>query len=102
MTDMADRPADWVYGGADGSDPAADPRWEQSNYRYRDANLDVIWTTSAHRSDKTAISWISTLKIVFPDADVAFVEVRRQGDESYKVLHRVEGAMGGKDEPAQS
>lgn len=103
MTDMADRPADWKYGGADGKDPAADPRWEQSNYRYRDNNLDVVWTSSVHRSDRTAISYISIVNILLEDSHVAFVEVRRQGSDKFEVLHRVENSIGGvKDEPRKS
>lgn len=38
-------PDDWIFGGADGNDPRADPRWEPTTYIYLDRTLHDVHVT---------------------------------------------------------
>lgn len=38
-------PDDWIFGGADKSDPRADTRWSPTTYVYLDNHLNPVWTT---------------------------------------------------------
>lgn len=40
-------PDDWEFGGANGGDPRADPRWQPTTYVYLDDHLTVVHTTQA-------------------------------------------------------
>jgi hypothetical protein len=48
-------PGDWVFGGANDSDPRADPRWRPNTYEYYDARLNIIHTTQTPLCDEQAI-----------------------------------------------
>lgn len=57
-------PDDWIFGGADGDDPRADPRFEPNNYTFYDENVQPIWTTSTPICDDEAIdmfTWVASL-----------------------------------------
>ena len=48
-------PDDWIFGGSDNMDPAADPRWRGSSYMFIDDKLRVIYTGGEFRCDQEAI-----------------------------------------------
>jgi hypothetical protein len=48
-------PSDWIFGGADGSDPRADVRWQPTTYYYYSDRLDVVATTQTPLCDDQAI-----------------------------------------------
>lgn len=57
-------PDDWVFGGADGKHPGADPRWQPSSYTYYDGNAKVLHVTSVPLCDDEAIdkfTWVAGL-----------------------------------------
>lgn len=48
-------PADWRFGGADGLDPRADPRFVTVNYHYFDTEFKPLWHTSTPLCDNQAV-----------------------------------------------
>lgn len=58
-------PDDWVFGGANGKHPGADPRWRPTSYIYYDQNLLVTWHTSSPLCDEEAIARIADLEDTF-------------------------------------
>lgn len=48
-------PDDWIFDGADGKDPAADPRWRGTTYVYFDEQVRPIHLTQVPRCDDEAI-----------------------------------------------
>lgn len=46
---------DWEFGGADGLDPRADPRWRPTTYEYFDGGLHPIYVTQTPLCDDQAI-----------------------------------------------
>lgn len=48
-------PDDWLFGGANGLDPRADPRYEATTYTYYDEDLSVLWITQAPLCDDQAL-----------------------------------------------
>lgn len=57
-------PDDWVFGGADGKHPGADPRFESTSYTYYDGDLNVLWVTSSPICDDEALdefTWVASL-----------------------------------------
>lgn len=52
-------PSDWIFGGANGLDPRADPRYKTSAYEYYDDKLDIIWRTSVPVCDDHALDYFT-------------------------------------------
>ena len=48
-------PDDWEFGGANGTDPRADPRYQASTYTYYDRDASVLWITQAPLCDDQAL-----------------------------------------------
>jgi hypothetical protein len=48
-------PDDWTFGGADGTHPGADPRFETSRYWYFDERFDLVDVSSAPVCDGQAV-----------------------------------------------
>lgn len=78
-------PGDWVFGGADGNDPGADPRWESSSYHYLNEFAQTVWVTSAPLCEHQALDQF-TLVSSFGDLHPRYLEVRHPGESTYTVL----------------
>lgn len=48
-------PLGWTFGGANSSDPRADPRWKPTTYEYYDDRLAIIHVTQSPLCDEQAI-----------------------------------------------
>lgn len=78
-------PDDWIFGGADGCHPGADPRYKPSNYEYYDGNVVILHVTSVPICDDEAIdnfTWVANLG---PSFDPKWLSVRRP-DGTTKML----------------
>ena len=75
-------PGDWCFGGANGEDPRADPRWTPTTYNYLDSHLDVVWTTQAPLCDDQALDEFTKHR----DLGVQFIQVRRPGSREFELL----------------
>lgn len=61
-------PLDWFFGGPDGTDLRADPRWKPTNYYYISDRLQILHVTSRFVCDEEAIdrfTWVSLLGPAF-------------------------------------
>jgi hypothetical protein len=70
-------PDDWIFGGADGLHPGADPRFKPSSYTYYDDKIMPCWVTSAPLCDDQALdecTWIASLGKSFTPK---YISVRR-------------------------
>lgn len=57
-------PEDWIFGGPDGEDPRADPRWHPTTYEYWDGKLEICWRTQTPLCDDEALdhcTWVASL-----------------------------------------
>lgn len=72
-------PDDWEFGGANGADPAADPRWRGSSYTYWSDKLEILETTCVPRCDDQAID--------------NFTQVARWGNPVYIQAARPDGSV---------
>ena len=48
-------PDDWIFGGANGQHPGADPRWHPTIYVYYNDRAQPIWSTVTPLCDDQAI-----------------------------------------------
>lgn len=72
-------PDDWVFGGADGTHPGADARWEPTTYIYYDAQLHVVHLTSAYLCDDQAIDEFTTVTGYGPGYKPVYLAAMRPG-----------------------
>ena len=79
-------PDDWIFGGADGKHPGADPRWEPTTYIYYDAQLHVVHLTSAYLCDEEAIDNFTTVSGYGPGYDPAYLAAMRPGVAKQEML----------------
>jgi hypothetical protein len=70
-------PADWQFGGANGLDPRADPRWETTVYEYFDGQLHCIHTTVVPLCDDEAIDRFTNVAGYGPTFDPVYLSKRR-------------------------
>lgn len=70
-------PDDWTFGGADGTHPAADPRWVPTSYDYYDANARIIWSTSVPLCDDEAIDRFTVVAAYGPSFNPVWVSATR-------------------------
>ncbi len=68
-------PDDWTFGGANGEDPRADPRWRPTTYIYLDDHFNVVWTTQTPLCDDQAIDEFTKHAIV----GVKYLQAKRPG-----------------------
>lgn len=81
-------PEDWEFGGADGTDPRADPRWSPTTYVYLDDHFDPIWTTQTPLCLDQAIDEFTHHRTVgaaylqrhLPGGELELVDFRYDGD----------------------
>lgn len=67
----------------------AQPVEEANNYRYRDAQLDVIWHTSVPKDDEAAIAYFHTLMRLADGFRPVYLEKRVKGEdgiEKYEMI----------------
>jgi hypothetical protein len=68
-------PDDWIFGGANGMDPGADPRFQVTTYWYLDADLEDVAVASHLRCDGDALEYFSQLQRLNP----RYIFVKRPG-----------------------
>lgn len=66
---------DWLFGGANGKHPGADPRWKPSTYDYYDSRAQIVWTTQVPLCDDQAIDEFT--KIAATGVNPVWLSVRR-------------------------
>lgn len=54
-------PDNWAFGGPDGTDPAADPRWETQVYQYLNSHLEVVHSSVVPRCDDAALDYFTQI-----------------------------------------
>lgn len=70
-------PDDWIFDGADGSDPAADPRWRGSTYVYFDERVRPIHLTQVPRCDDEAIDMFTFVANIGPGFKPRWIQATR-------------------------
>lgn len=76
-------PDDWVFGGADGKDPRADPRFMPTHYQYIDAEYGFCYLTGSYLCDDEALD---NFTLVAQDSDPKFIAAKRPGDNKYRLM----------------
>jgi hypothetical protein len=75
-------PDDWIFGGANGLHPGADPRYRATIYWYYDDKLDVIEVNSSLLCDDEAIDFFTNVAALGPDFNPVYVSAKRPvGDD---------------------
>lgn len=88
-------PDDWTFGGANGGDPRADPRWMPTTYQFLDRNFRTIFTCSSALCDHIAAQeQRERVDGYFPHTKVYYVKAVRQNGDVEIVYQDVEGALG--------
>ena len=72
-------PDDWEFGGANGTDPAADPRWRGDTYTYWSDRFELLEVVSFVRCDDQALDHFTVIAQHFPKDNPHFVQVKRYG-----------------------
>lgn len=72
-------PDDWVFGGADGKHPGADPRWKPTSYTYYDERLTPVWATSSPLCDEQAIDEFTVIAGYGPGFRPVYLAAHRPG-----------------------
>lgn len=83
-------PDDWMYGGADGQSPAADPRYRASSYRYRSASLEIVHQGSVAHNDGLAVRYAEYVESVYGEP-IGFIEARRPGSSEFVPIWTKDG-----------
>jgi len=73
-------PDDWTFGGTDGNDPRADPRWQPTIYSYLDDHLVSVHTTITPLCDEEALDEFTKV-CNFGDLHPVYLEVKRPSGE---------------------
>lgn len=71
-------PDDWTFGGANGQDPRADPRFRPTTYHYLDDHFNTAWVTQAPLCDDQAIDEFTK----FATGTVMYLQVQRPDEEA--------------------
>lgn len=77
-------PEDWVFGGASGLDPRADPRWHPTTYEYWDDRIEICFKTQTPLCDDEALdmcTWVASLGDSFNPQRV--IAVRYNGEPQW-------------------
>lgn len=75
-------PDDWIFGGADGAHPAADPRWVVSRYYYFDDRFDCIYVTSTPTCDDEALDDFTRVALLGSDFNPVYIGKRKVEDST--------------------
>lgn len=79
-------PDDWVFGGADGNHPGADPRYLPAVYRYFDEHYRLIWSTVIPLCDEQAIDQFTFVANISSRFNPVYLAVLRPGSEKQEML----------------
>lgn len=80
-------PDDWQFGGANGKDFRADPRWAAATYRYLDKYFKEVWISTSFYCDEQALdkfTWIASIDPSY--GDVRYVLKRMPGEVEWVPL----------------
>ena len=72
-------PDDWQFGGANGLDPRADPRWRGTTYEYYNAQAERIELTQVPLCDDQAIDEFTRVANLGPGFDPVWLSAKRPG-----------------------
>jgi hypothetical protein len=78
-------PDDWIFGGASGNDPRADPRYKACTYTYYDADASALWITQTPLCDDRAIDEFTKIANMGKTFNPKWLGVKRP-DESVDML----------------
>jgi hypothetical protein len=81
-----DYPSDWIFGGADGTHPAPDPRWRSTTYVYLDAEFKPVYMTSEYLCDDEAIDKFTWVRDSIQGAKPKYLMAQRPGESKPKAL----------------
>ena len=73
-------PDDWIFGGANGLHPGADPRWEPTSYTYYNSSFEPIATTSAPVCDQQAIDEFTIVASYGLGFTPVYLSAKRRGE----------------------
>lgn len=73
-------PDDWTFGGANGLDPRADPRWMPTTYTYFGSNAQVLWISQTPLCDEEALDDFTKVATI-AGSDPKWCWVKRPGEE---------------------
>lgn len=73
-------PGDWIFGGADGTHPASDPRYKPTTYTYRDEELDHIYVTQTPLCEEQALDEFTWVRNTFPGSNPVYLEITLPGE----------------------
>lgn len=62
----------------------------QAGYRYTSVGFVVLHVTSAVQTDETALAYIEQVNKWYPKTKVMLLEKRDAGQQSWRLIHRVE------------
>ena len=79
-------PSDWFFGGPEGTDPRADPRFRPDTYVYLDGSLHVVHTTSSFVCDDEAIDEFTTVAGWKSGFAPVYLQVRRAGSSALDTI----------------
>lgn len=79
-------PDDWQFGGADGSHPAAEPRWISTAYDYYNDRAQIIWTTSVPTCDDEAIDYFTFVADLGPRFNPIWLSATRMDAEGNRKI----------------
>lgn len=77
-------PDDWIFGGANGLHPGADPRFPNTHYQYLDADLTPVFVTGAWLCDDEALFQFT--KIANYGFHPVYITVLRPGNNKYELM----------------
>lgn len=79
-------PADWIFGGANGSDPRSDPRWMPTTYQYYDEKLKIIHVTQTPLCDEQAIDEFTKVTEFGSQYKPVYLAVKRRGETQFEMI----------------
>ena len=75
-------PEDWIFGGANGIDPRADPRWQPTTYEYLDAFAQSVHVTQTPLCDEEALDEFTKVSS-FGNLRPVYLQVKRPGEKEH-------------------
>lgn len=76
-------PEDWIFGGANGLHPGADPRWKPTTYTYRDAMLNLVHVTQTPLCDEQALYEFTKIRDCGTDYYPVYLEIQPPGELAF-------------------
>lgn len=79
-------PEDWIFGGANESDPRSDPRWMPTTYQYYDEKLKIIHVTQTPLCDEQAIDEFTKVTEFGSQYKPVYLAVKRRGESQFEMI----------------